>query len=84
MKTQQHEFVCKYNKEILEDADQEHDDAVAEPKRSGQCERSGKSMFECICPCCGILHIMKLQWSGRGIPRKFCDSCRERETPVDS
>jgi hypothetical protein len=45
MKTQEAEFVCKYNREILEDADQEHD-AVAEPKRYGQYERSGKSMIE--------------------------------------
>jgi hypothetical protein len=82
MKTQESEFVCKYNREILEDADQEHD-AVAKSKRYGQYERSGKSMIECICPCCGILHTMKLHWSGRGIPRKFCEDCRERETQID-
>ena len=75
MKTQQPEFVCKYNKEILEDADQEHD-AVAESRRSG------KSMVECICPCCGELHTMKIHWSGRGVPRKFCESCRERKTSL--
>ena len=75
MKTQEPYVVQKNKKEILEDADQEHD-KVAESRRSG------KSMIECICPGCGELHTMKIHWSGRGVPRKFCESCRERETSL--
>jgi len=75
MKTQEPYVVQKNKKEILEDADQEHD-KVAESRRSG------KSMIECICPGCGELHIMKIHWSGRGICRKFCESCRERKTSL--
>ena len=30
---------------------------------------------ECICPRCRKLHIKKLNWIGRGIPRKFCTDC---------
>jgi hypothetical protein len=26
---------------------------------------------------------MKMRWVGRGVPRKFCHSCRDRETPLD-
>jgi hypothetical protein len=62
--------------EPLEDADQESD-PVSER------ERFGKSKVECICPGCGKLHIMKLRWIGRGVPRKFCQSCRNRETSPD-
>lgn len=63
-------------KEPLEDADSEPDQA---PKYIGL----GKSQMECICPGCGKMHIMKMRWIGRGVPRKFCESCRNRETPLD-
>jgi len=43
----------------------------------------GKSKVECICPGCGKMHVMKIRWIGRGVPRKFCESCRNRETPFD-
>jgi rubredoxin len=39
--------------------------------------------FECICPSCGKTHAMKLYWTGRGVPRKFCPQCRDREAPHD-
>jgi hypothetical protein len=42
-----------------------------------------KSRIECICPGCGKMHIMKMNWIGRGVPRKFCQNCRDRETPLD-
>lgn len=42
-----------------------------------------KSKLECICPGCGKMHVMKIYWIGRGVPRKFCESCRNRETPLD-
>ena len=31
---------------------------------------------ECICPKCGARHRVKLLWTGRGTPRKFCPICR--------
>jgi len=43
----------------------------------------GKSKVECICPGCGKMHVMKIRWIGRGVPRKFCESCRNRETSLD-
>jgi len=63
-------------KEPLEDADPELDEVY-------EARRSSKSKVECICPGCGKMHIMKMQWIGRGVPRKFCESCRGRETPLD-
>jgi hypothetical protein len=60
--------------ERLEDFDPEYDDMAGE-------EWFGKSKVECICPGCGRVHIIKMHWIGRGVPRKFCQSCRDRETP---
>lgn len=60
----------------LEDADHEFDEL-------SEVEGFGKPKIECICPGCGKLHAMKIRWIGRGIPRKFCESCRNRETPLD-
>lgn len=37
----------------------------------------GKSLIECICPKCGVHHKMKLCWTGGGVPRKYCSSCRK-------
>lgn len=31
---------------------------------------------ECVCPKCGSLHRLKLLWSGRGKPKKFCQPCK--------
>jgi len=36
----------------------------------------GDLKVECICPKCGIKHVMKFHWIGRGTPRKFCRSCK--------
>lgn len=33
------------------------------------------SNITCICPRCGKKHIAKLNWIGRGTPRKFCIAC---------
>jgi len=32
--------------------------------------------MECVCPKCGITHRMKILWSGRGKPKKFCQTCK--------
>ena len=63
-------------KEPLEDAD-------SEPDQVSEVEGFGKSKVECICPGCGKMHIMKMRWIGRGVPRKFCQNCRDRQTPLD-
>jgi hypothetical protein len=39
---------------------------------------------ECICPKCGIQHKMKLLWSGRGQPKKFCQPCKTFVTTIES
>ena len=66
----------KQKRIVLEDTDHDHDGAL-------ESKGLGKSKIECICPGCGKIHIMKVYWTGRGVPRKFCQSCRDRETPID-
>lgn len=74
MKARGSDQSLKRVKERLEDFDPEFDGMTEE-------ERFGKSKVECICPGCGRVHIIKMHWIGRGVPRKFCQSCRDRETP---
>lgn len=31
---------------------------------------------ECVCPKCGSAHKMKLLWTGRGKPKKYCPPCK--------
>ena len=31
---------------------------------------------KCVCPKCGAIHRMKLVWTGRGKPKKFCPPCK--------
>lgn len=31
---------------------------------------------ECVCPKCGSGHRMKMLWTGRGKPKKFCPPCK--------
>jgi hypothetical protein len=76
MASQKTDIFRKHIKEPLEDADPESD-------QGSEVEGFGKSKVECICPGCGKIHIMKMRWIGRGVPRKFCQSCRDRETPFD-
>ena len=39
---------------------------------------SGKNTVTCKCPRCGSLHDSYILWTGRGTPRIFCPSCRQR------
>jgi len=32
--------------------------------------------IECVCPKCGTAHRMKMLWSGRGKPKKYCPPCK--------
>jgi len=52
---------------VAEDLDDlEYDDKSYNPKMK----------VECICPKCGQRHILAFHWIGRGIPRKYCPSCK--------
>lgn len=43
-----------------------------------------KSDVACICPSCSRSHSIKMLWTGRGTPRKFCNSCRNIHDFTDS
>lgn len=32
---------------------------------------------KCICPKCGVIHDMRLFWTGNGTPKKYCDKCQK-------
>ena len=38
---------------------------------------------ECICPKCGTEHRMKLLWSGRGKPKKYCPPCKSFVSTIE-
>ncbi|UCG08516.1 MAG: hypothetical protein JSV83_07670 [Desulfobacterales bacterium] len=46
-------------------------------------KRKGNVTVECICPKCGIHHKMKLLWTGRGKPKKFCQPCKTFVTTIE-
>ena len=35
-----------------------------------------EKLTECMCPNCGTHHRAKMLWTGRGMPRKFCPTCK--------
>ena len=37
---------------------------------------NGKRTTLCHCPKCGAEHKMRMNWIGRGRPRKYCPICR--------
>lgn len=38
---------------------------------------------ECLCPKCGTHHRVKLLWTGRGMPRKFCPICKHYSSSIN-
>lgn len=38
---------------------------------------------ECLCPKCGTRHRVKLLWTGRGMPRKFCPVCKHYSSSIN-
>jgi hypothetical protein len=39
--------------------------------------QSPNNMTECICPRCGKRHHKLIFWTGRGIPRIYCEDCNK-------
>ena len=39
---------------------------------------------ECVCPKCGAAHRLKMLWSGRGTPKKYCPPCKGFVSTVES
>jgi len=39
--------------------------------------------MECVCPKCGTHHRIKILWTGRGMPRKFCPICKHYSISID-
>lgn len=37
---------------------------------------NGKTGTICKCPKCDLLHQTYIQWTGRGMPRIFCATCK--------
>lgn len=38
---------------------------------------------ECICPKCGVIHRLKFLWTGRGMPKKYCQACKLYAASID-
>jgi hypothetical protein len=38
---------------------------------------------ECICPKCGTSHRVKMLWSGRGKPKKYCPPCKSYVSTIE-
>jgi hypothetical protein len=48
----------------------------------GYNEKGSRPMVKCYCPCCETYHKMRLNWTGRGIPRKICKTCQTSDECV--
>ncbi len=42
----------------------------------GKSASSYKSLIDCICPRCGKTYKRHIFWTGRGIPKIFCNACK--------
>ncbi len=45
-------------------------------KSEGDLRDSDLITIECVCPKCGRVHKLKLLWTGRGKPKKYCQTCK--------
>ena len=51
--------------------------AARDQKRRNK-ERKDEKSTLCICPLCGETHEVVFNWTGRGIPYKYCPDCKWR------
>lgn len=59
---------------------------ISEAEKQIDCIQSllmGEKSTECICPKCGGRHRVKLMWTGRGMPRKFCPVCKHYANSIN-
>ena len=35
-----------------------------------------KKMTRCYCPSCETYHYLEIEWTGKGIPRMYCNGCK--------
>ena len=42
-----------------------------------------KRFVTCICPKCTMVHQIYMLWTGRGMPRKYCSTCKPRVARYD-
>jgi transposase-like protein len=52
--------------------------------RAGGVSSGKKYHVTCKCPRCGAYHDAAMHWTGRGTPRLFCPSCRNRVSSLSS
>ena len=38
--------------------------------------KSAGGMTDCICPKCGVEHSIRMFWTGKSKPKKFCKDCK--------
>jgi hypothetical protein len=55
-------------RESLNDAENNHPEGIT---------------IDCVCPKCGVGHKMKLLWSGRGTPKKYCPPCKSFVSTIE-
>jgi transposase-like protein len=55
----------------------------ADDLESDDTSYNSKMKIECICPKCGARHRVKLLWTGRGVPRKFCPICKHYSNSIN-
>jgi hypothetical protein len=39
---------------------------------------SANKLIKCLCPLCNKIHKLMIHWTGRGIPRIYCDTCKKK------
>lgn len=59
-------------------ADEKHrvESGWRENENRGESFSNGKCFVHCICPKCTDRHAVYMRWTGRGVPRKYCNNCR--------
>lgn len=51
------------------------------PSGPRECRFIGQKTWECVCPKCRKTHTLMFDFTGRGIPRKYCHQCKNFVIP---